>query len=167
MTQEEVFFVSRQFIGLFGWIALTGVAAATGAMASIDATSFYAQLSRPGWAPSGSVFSPVWTVLYLLMAVAAWLVWREAASAKRTLALMWYVIQLVLNALWSVLFFRERLVLWALTDLLALWLLIVATFAAFWRIRRLAAALLVPYLLWVSFAGVLNYSVWERNPDLL
>ena len=159
--------MSRQFIGLPGWILLTGLAAATGAMASIDASFFYAQLSRPGWAPPGSVFGPVWTMLYILMAVAAWLVWREAGSAARRRALVLYVTQLVLNALWSVLFFRERLGLWALADLLALWVLIVATAVAFWRVRRPAAALLVPYLLWVSFAGVLNYSVWRMNPDLL
>jgi translocator protein len=163
----EVPFVSRPFIGLFGWIALTGLAAAAGAVASIDAASFYAQLSRPGWAPPGSVFGPVWTVLYVLMAVAAWLIWREAGSAARRGALVLYVTQLILNALWSVLFFRERLGVWALADLLALWCLIVATAAAFWRVRRAAAALLVPYLLWVSFAGVLNYSVWKMNPDLL
>ncbi len=158
----------RQFIGLFGWIVLTGVAATIGAMASIDAGSFYAQLSRPGWAPPASVFGPVWTVLYVLMAIAAWLVWREPGSAARSRALVLYVLQLALNALWSVLFFRQRLGLWALADLLALWVLIVATAVAFWRVRRpAAAALLAPYLLWVSFAGLLNYSVWKLNPDLL
>jgi tryptophan-rich sensory protein len=159
--------VSRQFIGFFGWIALTGVAAAIGAMASIDATSFYAQLSRPGWAPPASVFGPVWTMLYVLMAVAAWLVWREPASAARRGALVLYVIQLGLNALWSVVFFRERLGMWALVDVLSLWVLIVAATVAFWRVRRPAAALLVPYLLWVSFACALNFSVWKMNPDLL
>ena len=157
----------RQFIGLLGWIVLTGVAATIGAMASIDAASFYAQLTRPGWAPPASAFGPVWSVLYLLMAVAVWLVWREPGSAARRRALVLYVVQLILNALWSVLFFGERLGLWALVDLLALWILIVATAVAFWRVRRPAAALLVPYLLWVSFAGMLNYSVWKLNPELL
>lgn len=158
----------KQFIGLVGWIVLTAAAATVGAMASIDAAPFYAQLSRPGWAPPGSVFGPVWTVLYILMAVAAWLVWRQPGSAARRTALVLYVTQLVLNALWSVLFFRERLGLWALADLLALWALIVATSVAFWRVRGpAAAALLAPYLLWVSFAGMLNYSVWKLNPDLL
>ncbi len=159
--------MSRQVIGVFGWIVLTGLAAASGAAASMDAASFYTQLSRPGWAPPGSLFGPVWTVLYVLMAVAASLVWREPGSAPRCRALVLYFTQLVLNALWSVLFFRERLGAWALADLLALWFLIVATAVAFWRVRKTAAGLLAPYLVWVSFAGVLNYSVWKMNPDLL
>ncbi len=159
--------MSRQILALMGWIALTGVAAAIGAAASVDAGSFYAQLTRPAWAPPASVFGPVWTVLYLSIAVAAWLVWREAAAAGRAAALTLYVIQLVLNALWSVLFFGEHLGLLAFIDILALWVLIVATALAFWRVQRFAAALLLPYLAWVSFASVLNYSVWQLNPHLL
>jgi tryptophan-rich sensory protein len=159
--------LSRQVIGLVGWIALTGAAAAVGAVASVDAASFYAELRRPGWAPPARVFGPVWTLLYLLMAIAAWLVWREAGAAGRRRALTLYVGQLFLNALWSVLFFREQLGLVALIDVLALWVLIVATALAFWRIRKLSAALLIPYLAWVSFASALNYSVWQLNPHAL
>ncbi len=156
-----------QLVGLVGWIALTGVAAAVGAVASVDAGSFYAALDRPAWAPPAGVFGPVWTVLYILMGTAVWLVWREAGSAARRGALVLYVIQLVLNALWSVLFFHARHGALALVDVLALWVLVVAAAVAFWRVRRLSAALLVPYLLWVSFACALNYSVWHLNPDIL
>jgi benzodiazapine receptor len=159
--------VSRQVIGLMGWIVLTGAAAAIGAVASSDAGSFYAELSRPAWAPPASVFGPVWTVLYVLMAVAAWLVWREAGAAGRAGALVLYVFQLILNALWSVLFFGQHLGLLAFIDILVLLGLIVATGIAFWRVRKLSAALLAPYLLWVSFASALNYAVWQLNPDLL
>jgi translocator protein len=158
---------SRQLSGLVGWLALTGVAAAVGAVSSVDAGSFYAELSRPGWAPPASVFGPVWTLLYIMMGTAVWLVWREPGSDLRQRALVLYVIQLVLNALWSVLFFRERQGGWAFADILALWVLIVATAGAFWGMRRWSAALLVPYLLWVSFAAVLNYSVWRLNPEVL
>jgi benzodiazapine receptor len=159
--------LSRQIVGLIGWILVTGTAAAIGAVASIDASSFYSQLSRPAWAPPGSVFGPVWTVLYLLIAVAVWLVWREAGAAGRKAAIALYVTQLLLNALWSVLFFRERLGLVAFVDVLVLLVLIVATTLAFWRVRKSSAALLIPYLAWVSFASALNYSVWQLNPHLL
>lgn len=157
----------RDFIGLAAWIGLTGLAAAVGAVASVDAGAFYAELSRPAWAPPASLFGPVWTVLYILMGTAAWLVWRQTGSAGRARALVLYVIQLILNALWSVLFFRERHGALALADVLALWVLIMATAVAFWRVRRLSAALLVPYLLWVSLASALNYSIWRLNPGVL
>jgi translocator protein len=150
-----------------GWLALTGAAAAVGAVASVDAGAFYAELSRPGWAPPGSVFGPVWTLLYIMMGLAVWLVWREPGSAVRRRALVLYVVQLVLNALWSVLFFHQRHGALAFADILVLWVLIVVTAGAFWRVRGLSAALLFPYLLWVSFAAVLNYSVWRLNPDVL
>jgi translocator protein len=159
--------MARQVIALMGWIALTGAAALIGAVASIDAGAFYAQLARPAWAPPASVFGPVWTVLYVLMAVAAWLVWREAGSAGRAGALTLYVGQLILNALWSVLFFGQHLGLLAFIDILVLLALIVATSIAFWRVRKISAALLVPYLIWVSFASILNYAVWQLNPGLL
>lgn len=157
----------RQFIGLVGWIIVTAIAAGIGAMASIDAASFYMGLSRPAWAPPPTVFGPVWTALYLMMAVAAWLVWRDGGFARRRGALALYLLQLVSNALWSVLFFRDHLGGVAFADILVLWVLVVATIVLFWRAHRLAAALLVPYLLWISFAAKLNYSVWQLNPQAL
>ena len=149
---------------LAGWLAASFVAAALGAVATRQAPEFYAQLARPDWAPPGWLFGPVWTLLYAMMAVAAWRVWRKAGFGT---ALYLFLAQLALNALWSWLFFAWRLGGAAFGEILLLWLLIAATVAAFFRIERLAAALLVPYLLWVSFACALTYAVWRANPQLL
>lgn len=154
--------------GLLGWLLVTFVAAGIGSIASIRAGEFYGQLSRPDWAPPAEVFGPVWTLLYLLMAVAAWLVWRKAGSfAAARPALVLYLVQLAANALWSWLFFGWHLGGLAFAELALLWLLIGATLLAFWRIRPLAAALLLPYWAWVAFAGFLNYTVWQLNPQAL
>lgn len=145
-------------------MALTFVAAALGAAASVEAGSFYLSLLRPAWAPPPGVFGPVWSILYVLMGVAAWLVWRQRASRA---ALSLFVAQLALNALWSWLFFKWHHGGLAFADIAILWALIVATLIAFWRIRPVAGALLIPYLLWVTFAAFLNYSVWQVNPQVL
>jgi tryptophan-rich sensory protein len=113
------------------------------------------------------VFGPVWTILYTLIAVAAWLVWRErdSRSVKPALGLM--IIQLAANSLWTWIFFAWRKGGWAFGEIVVLWILIAGTTAAFWRIRTVAGALFLPYLAWVSFAAALTYSVWQRNPLLL
>lgn len=156
-----------QLIGLAVWLAITFVASALGAIASMDAPAFYGQLVKPDWAPPAMVFGPVWTVLYLLMGIAAWLVWRERPSERVDGALGLYIVQLVANAMWSWLFFRWHQGAWAFADVLLLWALVAATTAAFWRIRRLAGLLLLPYLAWVSFASALTWAIWQRNPSLL
>ncbi|SNS83953.1 TspO and MBR related proteins [Noviherbaspirillum humi] len=156
-----------RFIGLLAWLAVCFAAAGIGAAASVHAGAFYAQLVRPSWAPPAAVFGPVWTVLYALMAVAAWLAWRERGFAHARTALTLFLAQLAVNALWSWLFFAWHLGGPAFVDILLLWLLIVLTIAAFRRLRPLAALLLMPYLLWVSFAAVLNFAVWRANPSLL
>ncbi|TDY04155.1 TspO/MBR family protein [Thiohalophilus thiocyanatoxydans] len=163
----SVLSVPRQFAGLLLWLLLTLVAAALGAWASIEAGSFYLQLERPAWAPPGSVFSPVWTTLFVLMAIAAWLVWRTNGVAGARVALSLYFVQLVFNVLWSWLFFGWHLGGWAFAEVLLLWGLILATLVAFWHTSHLAGVLLVPYLLWVGFAVILNYTVWQLNPALL
>ena len=154
------------WLALAGWIVLCAMAGAVGAIASAEAKEFYATLEQPSWAPPAAVFGPVWTLLYIAMAVAAWLVWRERGWEPARVALRLFMLQLALNALWSWLFFAWHLGGLALVDILVLLALIVATLAAFARIRRLAAWLLVPYLAWVGFATALNYSVWQRNPLL-
>ena len=156
-----------QALGLLGWIVLCFAASAIGAIASFDAGPFYEQLDRPGWAPPSGAFGPVWTALYLLMAIAAWLVWREPASSGRARALVLFVAQLAVNALWSWLFFRWRTCALAFLDTVLLLLLLVATIAAFWRIRPLAGVLLLPYLGWVGFATALTWAVWRSNPGAL
>jgi len=157
---------AAQVLGLIGWLAVAFATAAVGAAASIQAATFYAQLVRPSWAPPGGVFAPVWTMLYTLMGVAAWLVWREGGKRTR-IPLALFVIQLAANALWSWLFFGWHLGAWASAEVLVLLALIAATLAAFWRVRALAGMLLVPYLAWVAFASALTWSVWRGNPGAL
>jgi tryptophan-rich sensory protein len=154
-------------LSLLLWLILVATAGAIGAIASAQAPEFYASLDKPGWAPPAVVFGPVWTLLYVSMGIAAWLVWRERGWARARGALGLFVLQLALNAIWSWLFFRWHLGGLAFADILALLGMIVATLASFARIRRLAGWLLVPYLAWVCFAAALNYSVWQRNPLLL
>ena len=157
---------SRAF-GLVGWLLLSFVVSAVGAVASIQAKSFYIQLVQPAWAPPPSVFGPVWTVLFVMMAVAAWLVWCEGGFRENRLALGLFGLQLGLNALWSWLFFAWNRGGMAFVDIVLLWLAIVGTVMLFWRVRALAGVLLIPYLLWVSFASVLNYALWRLNPAIL
>ena len=152
-------------LGLLGWLFAAFAAAAVGAVASVDAPSFYAQLNKPSWAPPAGVFGPVWTVLYALMGVAAWLVWRSPGPKRAALTL--FGAQLAANALWSWLFFAWHRGALAAVEILVLLALIVAMIVAFWRISRLAALLMVPDLLWVSFASVLTWAVWRSNPTLL
>lgn len=163
----SVLTVQRQAGGLLVWLTITFIAAAIGAFASLDAGSFYSQLQRPEWAPPAGVFGPVWSTLYVLMGIAAWLVWRKEGFAAVRTALLLYLVQLVVNSLWSWLFFGWHLGGLALIDVIVLWGLIAVTLVLFWRVSRLDGLLLVPYLLWVSFATVLNYSVWQLNPALL
>jgi translocator protein len=158
---------TRQLVGLVGWMTVSYGAAAIGAAASVAAGSFYASLVRPGFAPPASLFGPVWSLLYTLMGIAAWLVWRRRGFRGARAGLTLFLVQLAANALWSWLFFGWRQGRLAFVDILLLWILILATTVAFWRASRLAGALLIPYLLWVTFAAFLNYSVWQLNPQAL
>ena len=158
---------TRQIFGLAGWLLLSFAAAAIGAAASVRAAALYQHLAQPSWAPPSSVFGPIWSVLYALMGIAAWLVWRQGGWQRQRSVLALFVIQLAVNALWSWLFFGWHRGALAFADIVLLWLLIVATLIGFWRVRPLAGALLLPYLCWVSFAGVLNFAVWYLNPGIL
>jgi tryptophan-rich sensory protein len=158
----------KDVLGFVGWLIVTFTASVVGARASVEAGVFYGQLVQPSWAPPPWLFGPVWTMLYALMAIAAWLVWRSnETSSRRRLALALFVAQLALNALWSWLFFAWRLGALAFAEVVLLWMLVVATLVAFWRVRPLAGTLLMPYLGWVGFAAVLNYAVWQLNPRVL
>jgi tryptophan-rich sensory protein len=165
----EVFMISKgkQISGFIVSVLITFIAAAIGSVASVNAGQFYAALSLPSFAPPGWLFGPVWTVLYILMAVSAWTVWRERGFSGAKGPLVLYLVQLALNALWTWLFFGFHYGLLAFCEILLLWCMIVAMTALFWRIRPLAAVLLVPYLAWVSFACVLTYVVWTSNPHIL
>ena len=157
--------LSSQLLGLLGWLLAAFAAGAVGAVASVDAASFYAQLSKPSWAPPASVFGPVWSALYAMMGVSAWLVWRS--PGPKAVALGLFGAQLAANALWSWMFFAWHRGALAAVEVVVLLALIAATAVAFWRSSRLAALLLAPYLLWVSFASVLTWALWRSNPGLL
>lgn len=125
--------------------------------------AWYAALEKPAFNPPSWIFAPVWTTLYVLMGVAAWLVWRRAGFATARGALVLFAAQLGLNALWSYVFFGAHRMGWALAEMGVLWAAILATILAFRRHSTLAAGLLVPYLAWVSFAAVLNLALWRLN----
>jgi translocator protein len=153
------------FASLIGWLVVVFVAAGLGAIGSRDAPLVYGQLALPPWAPPAGVFGPVWTVLYALMAVAAWLVWRSPQRSNAAIGL--FMAQLVANVLWSWCFFAWRSGALAAIDIIVLLGLILATTVAFWRVRPLAGVLLLPYLAWVAFATALTFAVWQRNPAAL
>ncbi len=167
MTSHSIPSKQAQIFGLIGWLVVSFAASAIGAIASIQAREFYVDLIQPSWAPPGWLFGPVWTTLFAMMAIAAWLVWRNGGFSSNRVALSLFLLQLGVNALWSWLFFAWYQGGLALADIALLWVLIVATIVAFWRVRPLAGMLLVPYLLWVSFAAVLNYAMCQLNPQIL
>jgi benzodiazapine receptor len=150
-----------QALVLVGWLALTFAAAATGVF--VSSGGWYASLAKPAWNPPSWLFGPVWTLLYAMMAVAAWLVWREGGweAQRRTLGL--YLVQWALNALWTPLFFGLQWPGLAFAEIIALDAAVLGTLMAFWRVRRAAGLLLVPYTLWVAFATVLNITIWRLN----
>jgi len=158
---------SRQALGLFGWLLASFVTGSIGSVASINAAGFYGQLVQPSWAPPAWLFGPVWSVLFVLMGIAAWLVWREHGFRGARSALILFALQLAANALWSWLFFAWHLGAVAFAEIVLLWFLIAATISRFWRLNRAAAILLLPYLAWVSFAAGLNFALWRLNPAIL
>lgn len=157
----------KRALGLIVALAVCFAAAAIGGLATQRAPDFYLSLSRPSWAPPASLFGPVWTVLYPMMAVAAWLVWKERgfSGARGTLTL--FLVQLAFNALWSWLFFAWQEGALAQIEIVLLLVLIVLTIVAFWRVSKLAGALMLPYLAWVAYATALTFSLVQRNPGAL
>ena len=154
--------MKNSMLGLVFWVALSLAAGWFGSR--FPPGDWYAGLTKPPWNPPNSVFAPVWSTLFVLMGVAAWLVWRRRWTPPARLGLGLFLVQLVLNGLWSYLFFGLHRPGAALVDIAALWLVILATLIAFWRVSRPAGALLLPYLAWVGFAGALNLQLWRLNP---
>jgi benzodiazapine receptor len=152
----------RQTLALVGWLALCF--AASGTAVFVSTGGWYAGLYKPVWNPSAWVFGPTWTLLYVMMAVAAWLVWREGGWKARGRALGWFLLQWLLNALWTPLFFGMHRAGLAFAEIIALWLVLAATLRSFWWVRKAAGVLLVPYLAWVSFAAALNFTIRRMNP---
>lgn len=152
----------NKWMVLAGFIILClGVGVVSGVMTAGAMVDWYPTLNKPFFNPPSWVFAPAWTILYIMMAVAAWRVWLAGPSSKPALNL--FFIQLVLNFLWSVFFFGLHSPALALIDIIAMWIMIALTMRAFFKIARPAGWLLVPYLAWVSFAAVLNASIWWLN----
>ena len=162
-----------KFNNFFKLIIAIVVSEAAGIIGSVftmpSIAGWYAGIVKPALNPPAWVFGPVWTTLYALMGIAAWLVWKQwdqgkpSTKLKVKIALAIFGLQLFLNAIWSIIFFGLQNPGWALIDIAALWLAIVWTMVVFYKISKPACYLLVPYLLWVSFASYLNYSIWMLN----
>ena len=150
-----------QAAGLVAWLVFSFGAATSGFFGMPG--EWYAGIQKPAWNPPSWVFGPVWSALYAMMGVAAWGVWREGGWPLQKRALGWFLAQWALNFLWTPLFFGLHRMGWAFVEMLLLWTAIAMTITAFWRVRRWAAILLCPYLAWVSFAAVLNGTLWWLN----
>ncbi len=154
----------RSWLALLGFIALCFAAAGLGSYwTSTSMPDWYGTLVKPSFQPPSWLFGPVWTALYLAMAVAAWLVWRKGGWAGQRRALTLFLIQLALNTAWSGIFFGLRSLGPAVVDIVLLWVAILMTMLAFFKVDRLAGWLFVPYLAWVTFASALNFSIWRLN----
>jgi len=126
--------------------------------------TWYATINKPSFTPPNSIFGPVWTSLFLLMGVSAYLIWRKGITVENVkIALYIFIAQLVLNVLWSILFFGLHSPFYAFIEIIILWLVILATFVSFIKISKPAGILLLPYLIWVAFAAILNYNLWKLN----
>jgi tryptophan-rich sensory protein len=132
-------------------------------MTDLSVRDWYLTLRKPAWTPPGWVFGPVWTMLYIMMAIAGWLVWRLRIKRDIRQALIFFFVQLLLNVGWSGLFFGLQNPGAAFREIIVLWMAILATLVFFWRVRPLAGMLLVPYQLWVTFAAILNLAIWQMN----
>jgi translocator protein len=156
---------SHPWAALAGFIALCLLVGAAGGWATSQAViDWYPTLNKPAWNPPPWIFAPVWTTLYIVMAIAAWLVWkRDARFSGVRLALMLFFAQLAVNCLWSFLFFKFHNPAAALVDIVALLILLALTTAAFFSQSKLAGILMLPYLAWVGFATFLNYTIWQLN----
>ena len=153
--------IQKSVLGAIGALVLTFGAAYVGSRFPVD--EWYTALSKPSWNPPNWLFGPVWSVLYLLMAISVWLVWRKEGLLGAILPLSIFLLQLVLNAGWSWLFFGLHEPVFAFIEILGLWVAILVNIILFWRINPISGILLLPYLVWVTFATVLNYTLWRLN----
>ncbi len=151
-------------LALIIFITLCFGSAAIGSyFTNLTVKTWYTTIRKPSWNPPNKVFAPVWSLLYLMMAVSGWLIWERMPTKGLDQSMMLFGIQLILNTAWSALFFGLRNPKLAFFEIIPLWVFILLTMLNFWSIYWLAGALFVPYLLWVSFAAFLNYTVWRMN----
>lgn len=156
---------NRQMAGLVAWFLVAFTAAASGAFATATTVgNWYPHIAKPWWTPPTWLFPPVWTTLYLLMAIAVWLVWRQGGFAAARGPLILFLVQLALNSVWSAIFFTMERPDLASIEVVVLWLVLVLTCIAFWRRVRLAGVLLLPYLFWVTYAAALTIQISRMNP---
>ena len=155
----------KDFAGLFLSIIACEAAGILGSFFTISSIpTWYASLNKPWFNPPNWLFGPAWAILYALMGISLFLAWKKGIKSRQARpALTAFALQLFLNAAWSIIFFGLKMPLAAFAEILLLWLSIAAAIALFWRISRTSALLLVPYLAWVSFAALLNYSIWVLN----
>ncbi len=158
---------TQSIVTLFGWTVAIYALAAIAGLGSASAPEVYATFNKPNWAPPASLFGPAWGLLYTMIAIAGWLVWRDHRFTGAKIAFTIFAGQLILNVLWSWVFFAWQSGMLAFLNISLLMLMISANILAFWRLKPVAALLLLPYLLWVIFAACLNYSIWQMNPSLL
>ncbi len=153
-----------KYIKLFLALVICQMAGILGAIFTTPAINgWYTSLNKPGFNPPNWIFGPVWTLLYLMMGVSLYLVWKTKPSKGRKLAMTMFGVQLGFNSLWSIIFFGLKRPDLALVEITVLWIFILLTILRFWKVSKLATWLLVPYLLWVSFASVLNFSIMRLN----
>lgn len=154
----------KNVMALVGFLLAAFAAAAVGQFFSVDAVrNWYPTLAKPNWTPPAWVFGPVWTVLYCMMGVAGFLVWKRGGFAAARVAMALFFVQLIFNAGWSIVFFGLRRPGWGVVEIVALWLAIVATTVAFHRVSQPAGWLFAPYLAWTTFAAALNVAIWRLN----
>jgi tryptophan-rich sensory protein len=152
----------KNIISLLLWCALSFSAGWFGSQFKPGA--WYQDLRKPAWTPPPIVFPIAWALLYTLMSVAAWLVWRKRGEGPLvSVAIGLFLLQLILNALWSWIFFGCHQIGWALIEIIVLWLMVVFTFLVFFSLSRASGYLLIPYLVWIGFAVVLNWAIWKSN----
>lgn len=151
----------KLFISIFICLTIGGV---SGYFTAVEIPTWYATLNKPSFNPPNWIFAPVWTTLYILMAISFWLIWKNNIDASiKNRAMLFFVIQLILNFFWSIIFFHFHLLGVAFIEIILMWLFILFSIISFYPISKIAGYLLIPYLCWVSFASVLNFAIWKLN----
>lgn len=147
--------------GILGWIIICSLPGIFGAQ--FEPGTWYELLQKPAWTPPNWLFPVVWPVLYILMGISAWLLWQKKKVSIYGTEFTWFFMQLLLNALWPWIFFGMHFIATALAEIFLLWIAIAFTVLLFWSRDRLAGILLLPYLLWTSYAAALNFAIWQLN----
>ncbi len=164
VTQESNAQTSAKVMGLISFLLICMAVGGLGAIATTpEIAGWYQTVSKPAWNPPSSIFGPVWTTLYVMMGISGWLIWLPGGVSGARLPLTLFAVQLGLNLAWSWIFFHYHQIGWALVEIVVLWCAILLTTLSFFKRSKLAGSLFIPYLLWVSFAAFLNYTIWQLS----